>query len=262
MKRIRHPALRLDDEVSEKDEADLAHMIYAVLRQVLAQVLGQTDKLGKAEPAEERDQLSDLDLSRIRGLIKINEKTGTIAIKSSRKALDQISEDATYETVDENAITWARDRAASLVGMRYDGNGELVPSADVAYRIDDSTRDMLRSMIRDAVEQGLTNAELRDTLSEDYAFSLDRALTIARTESAFAHVAGAMIGYREAVSEDGLKLNKLWILGENACDICEANAAQGPIPIDENFESGDDAPPAHPLCRCDIAMEEAEEPDD
>ena len=41
---------------------------------------------------------------------------------------------------------------------------------------------------------------------------------------------------------------KQWILGPNPCEICEANAEQGPIPIDEDFDSSDAAPPAHPNC--------------
>lgn len=46
---------------------------------------------------------------------------------------------------------------------------------------------------------------------------------------------------------------KQWILGPNACEICEQNAEESPIPIDEDFPSGDDAPPAHPNCVCALA---------
>lgn len=46
---------------------------------------------------------------------------------------------------------------------------------------------------------------------------------------------------------------KQWILGPNPCEICEANAAQGAIPVDEDFDSGDDAPPAHGNCVCAVA---------
>lgn len=46
---------------------------------------------------------------------------------------------------------------------------------------------------------------------------------------------------------------KQWILGPDPCEICEANAEQGAIPVDEDFDSGDDAPPAHPNCVCAVA---------
>ncbi len=37
---------------------------------------------------------------------------------------------------------------------------------------------------------------------------------------------------------------------ENIGDECGDNADASPIPISDNFPSGDDAPPAHPRCRC------------
>ena len=39
--------------------------------------------------------------------------------------------------------------------------------------------------------------------------------------------------------------------GTAACEeICQPNADQGWIPIDEDFQSGDDAPSGHPRCDC------------
>lgn len=46
---------------------------------------------------------------------------------------------------------------------------------------------------------------------------------------------------------------KQWILGPNPCAECEENAAEGAIPVDDEFPSGDDAPPAHPNCICAVA---------
>lgn len=46
---------------------------------------------------------------------------------------------------------------------------------------------------------------------------------------------------------------KQWILGPNACDQCVDNAEASPIPVDDDFPSGDDAPPAHPKCVCAVA---------
>jgi hypothetical protein len=37
-------------------------------------------------------------------------------------------------------------------------------------------------------------------------------------------------------------------------DGCEANQAQGPIPIDEPFQSGHDTPPRFPGCRCTVSF--------
>jgi hypothetical protein len=46
---------------------------------------------------------------------------------------------------------------------------------------------------------------------------------------------------------------KQWILGANPCEDCIENAEASPIPVDEDFPSGDDAPPAHPNCVCAVA---------
>ena len=46
---------------------------------------------------------------------------------------------------------------------------------------------------------------------------------------------------------------KQWILGPNPCADCQENAEASPIPVDEDFPSGDDAPPAHPNCVCAVA---------
>lgn len=46
---------------------------------------------------------------------------------------------------------------------------------------------------------------------------------------------------------------KQWILGPDPCEICQENAEASPIPVDEDFPSGDDAPPAHVNCVCAVA---------
>lgn len=46
---------------------------------------------------------------------------------------------------------------------------------------------------------------------------------------------------------------KQWILGPDPCADCQENAEASPIPVDEDFPSGDDAPPAHPNCVCAVA---------
>jgi hypothetical protein len=266
MRVIRHPPLRQAHFISRKDEHDLATLIHKILQEVLASVLGQLpallSKLEKAEP-EEKDVASDLDLKRIRSLVRIGVRTGAVAVKTSRRALEQINEEAaTYDTVDKAATDWATERAARLVGMRRDAEGNLTPAIHSEYRIDNSTRNMLRSTLRQAVEEGLSTSQLRDALSTDYAFSLERSLTIARTEMAMAHVEGAMIGYRQGMEETGIRLKKIWLLGEEPCDECEENADVGPIDFDDEFPSGDANPPLHPNCRCDVAVEEAEGEDE
>jgi hypothetical protein len=140
-------------------------------------------------------------------------------------------------------------RAAELVGMRYDGNGDLVPNPNAKWAITDGTRDLLAGDIDTAFKEGWTTDQLANALEENYAFSESRANTIARTEIARADMEGSMQAYRDS----GVVAAKKWLLAEEPCEICQANAEDGIIDLDELFSSGDDAAPAHPNCECDVS---------
>jgi SPP1 gp7 family putative phage head morphogenesis protein len=148
------------------------------------------------------------------------------------QALLQIGLDdsAMTEQMNSLAVKWAEDHSAELVS------------------IDDATKNFLRSDISTAVEEGWSNRQLGNTLAQNYAFSVDRAETIARTETATADVQGNLIAYKES----GVVEGKEWIVGDECCDDCADNEDAGVIPLDDDFPSGDDAPPLHPSCRCDL----------
>jgi len=132
-------------------------------------------------------------------------------------------------------------------------------AARLVKEIGPSTRDFLRADVKKAIDEGWSTAHLADELEVNYAFSPERASTIARTEIAHADTAGNMGAYRGS----GVVSGKEWIAGsETDCEECEANVDAGVIDLDEEFPSGDDAPPAHPNCVCDVLpvlKEEGEE---
>lgn len=162
--------------------------------------------------------------------------TATSAAERELSKIKSKHEDA-LDLANTRAEKWAKDRAAELIGKAADG-GELA----------DSTRDMLRATIVQAEEEGWSNSRLADELESNYAFSKQRAETIARTETKSADSEGAIAGWRES----GLKMKKEWVRSANDydCDICEANEQQGPIDLEKDFDSGDDTAPAHPNCEC------------
>jgi len=137
------------------------------------------------------------------------------------------------DKMSEGALDYAETRAAALV-----------------TEIEESTRDMLRSDIAHAIDEGWSADKLADTLSDNYAFSDSRAETIARTEITNADIQGNMIAYKES----GVVEGKEWILGSEHedDDECDDNADAGVIPLDEDFPSGDSEPLAHPRCVCDL----------
>lgn len=169
--------------------------------------------------------------------------------------IDIKAEPAPAGIVSDYAVKYADSRAAELVGMRYDELGELVENPRAEWAITESTRDFLRGAVTDAIEGGKSNDWLARTIADSYGFSRDRADMIARTETNIAQNKGSLQGYKAS----GLVTFKQWVTADD--DLvepeCEANGlagagGDGVIPIDDDFPSGDDAPPAHPNCRCVI----------
>lgn len=134
------------------------------------------------------------------------------------------------------AASWARQRGAQL--LRLDGEASLVRF----------TQRRVRELVAQAIENGDSLQALARTLRQDFAFSTERATTIARTESATALGQGAK---RASISQG--RNEKRWMTqGDDHVDSpqCASNAGQGWIKLGDSFQSGHDTIPAHPNCRC------------
>lgn len=165
--------------------------------------------------------------------------TATGAAESSLNKIKSKHEDA-LDLANTRAEKWAKARA-----------GELIKSDAGGGELSDSTREMIRGTIVAAEEEGWSNDRLAKELRESYGFSKQRADTIARTETKFADSEGSMIAWKSS----GVKMKKEWVRSANDydCDICEANEQQGPIDLDDDFDSGDETTPAHPNCECIVS---------
>ncbi len=199
--------------------------------------------------------LAELDLSGFAVLADpLQELLEAVALSSGQQGLltlRALVPDAEDFALPADAIAaWARERAAALVGKRVLADGTVIDNPDALYAIDEATREMLRGVLADAFEQGSTFAELeaaiRGLSGERAPFSEERAALIARTEVAGATVQGNLASWRAS----GVVTGKEWVLGDlhDLDDECDGNADQGPIAFEEDFASGDDAPPAHPRC--------------
>ncbi len=221
------------------------------------------DKLAKAaDDAGINALLDSLDLDWSAIIALSASAIATAAKDGGAQALLQISvsDEGITNQVNRRAVEFAQSRGAELVGMRKVG-GEFVTNPDARFAITDSTRESLRSHVTQAIEEGWSNDRLQTALEDSYAFSADRAETIARTETAKADVQGNLIAYKES----GVVEGKQSILGsehgEDDYDECNVNAEEGVIPLDQSFSSGDDGPPYHPGCICDC-IPVVNDPDD
>ena len=208
----------------------------------VAQAVRSSRKIAKDKDSKKRAEeiVTEIDLSDIDALEEALEgELKDVYEDSGLEALLTVGvgkDEAIVDVVNERAVIAAREQAAELVS-----------------NIDDSTRNMLRDLIANGLEENIGLDEIADSIEDATAFSEDRADLIARTEISHANSSGALEGYKSARDEAGVKLFKEWLLGPNPCEICEANNDQGPIDLDDDFDSGDDAPPAHPNCECAIS---------
>lgn len=137
------------------------------------------------------------------------------------------------DQVHRRAAEWAQRHA-----------GELVE------QISENTRGMIRSAVVDAQLEGVNgSAELAERLMESAAFSKTRATRIATTEILNSNNAGSLEAYRLAGA-----WGKQWLPAIDACPVCLANAAEGPIALDKDFIGGVSAPTQHPNCRCSLTV--------
>src|ERR1022692_4809693 len=171
-------------------------------------------------------KLLGLDVTADRSIFNVvNERAVEEALKLL--GLDVTADRSIFNVVNERAVEYANTRSADLVTM-----------------VSDSTREMMRGDISEALTEGWSNQVLASKLSDNYAFSADRAMVIARTETIRASNQGTLSGFQAS----GVVPMKEWTTAEDdlVSEDCEANGDQGPIGLDEAFDSGDDAPPAHP----------------
>lgn len=113
--------------------------------------------------------------------------------------------------------------------------------------IDETTRNRMITLIRDTRLNMTTIDELAEIIADEFeGISETRAFMIANTEAN-----QAMSSAQQAFLKENGVGTKKWVgAGPNTCSICQGNEDQGPIPIDDEFESGDETPPGHPGCEC------------
>ena len=160
-----------------------------------------------------------------------------VFISGQRAGLQQLGLDTT--TLD-NLAPAAREASVAFAQQT---------AAEMVTSVDATTREMLKGLVVQAMDEGWTVEALAERIKQSTAFDDYRATMIARTEIARADMAGNLIAY----SASGVVLKKQWFKTlASESDVCDTNAAAGAIPLTQSFPSGDPAPPSHPNCACVI----------
>ena len=200
----------------------------------------QADKLISQVDIDFADLVPDL-IDQLSGIAKEGVKAGAVQIS--------LTETNATNLANERAEEWAADRAAELVGMKWI-DGELVVNPNAEWSIAESTRDMIYKDVEGAISDGWSNQKLIDSVIENTGFSKERAMMIARTETAIADTQGNKAAYLEAKGA-GLDVKWQWMTAGDdlVSEECEMND-QAIAEIGEAFPSGATEPPQHPNCRC------------
>lgn len=254
---VANGGVNADRKFAAKREKALKRLFSAVLAKAGKSVAEQVEALLKDKGLAKADNpdldalIDELDLAiLLTSQDELEEFIQEVYEDSAKIALSIVGTprgDDLVEQVYDRAVIWARSHAADLLGINPDSE----------LSITDSTRDMVRATIASGLDDNLSALDIAKQLQDSYAFSEERAELIAFTEITSANSEGALDGYREAEAA-GIEMKKSWLMLEDACGVCSANAAQGAIPLDEEFSSGDMAPGAHPKCRCVLVPEVGE----
>lgn len=177
-------------------------------------------------------------------------------------AMTQTFEDAGYTEIAAAGLSTIDDTLFDLVDSaaeKYatEHGGELIAG------LKDSTHDMMRGTVEDALTEGWSRPEFETELRNNYGFSEQRANTIAHNELAMAHSYG-----RIDVAKEAGATKKVWLLSddhddEEDCD-CSDAADAGEVDMEDSFTDDEnyDFPPGHVNCLCDWAAKYGSDDDD
>ena len=132
--------------------------------------------------------------------------------------------------------------------------------AKLVTQINETTREYLKTVVTQGIEQGWSYGKIAAAITERYKeFAVgrpqqhidSRAHLIAVQEAGQAYSEGTLIVGLD-LEDIGIEMVKsqLTVGDERVSEDCRANAAQGWIPIRQEFQSGHQRPLIHVACRC------------
>ncbi len=170
----------------------------------------------------------------------IDQAVAAALAAGGRRVIAELSASIAFDLENPRAVAYMKDRGAEMV-----------------TKINETTRKDLSDLLSASIENGDSYGDIARGISEMFGddFPDWRAEMIARTETGNAYCQGSLEAARQ-MSDAGLEMEKSWLTAgdEKVEGICEENEADGWISVDDDFSSGDDAPLAHPNCRCDIEV--------
>ena len=156
--------------------------------------------------------------------------------ETEAESLNSYPEDPSTLAAIEQTLTQAHDAGwlagAAMLGVAGVPRGVLF--AGFLAGIDRTT------------EERLASGGLRDA----FKGLAERAETVGLTEIGRAFNAGTIA----AAADAPFSVDKVWLVQDKPCALCQAAAGEGPIPQEAPFRIGYFAPPGHPNCGCSLSL--------
>jgi hypothetical protein len=171
----------------------------------------------------------------------------TVADVFAQISLQPSSYASMFQIANTDALNYAHERAAELVGMRVQADGSVVANPDAKWSITESTRQALRSEVEAAFEQNQSPGQLAKVIEQSQTFSPSRAQMIARTETAMAQTdASVKVSTAYGATTKSIQLSS----NHDHDDECDEARGLGKVPIDTVYPDGSKHVPLHPRCQC------------
>jgi len=187
----------------------------------------------------------------------IGEDASTYAYASARMKVDKAAPTESQMRAAINA-DWSKWKpgnraAAKLVSPTGSFKRLLDRSEATIKEVNATTLNRIGTLLGESLTTGqsydsLARKLLRDDITASVIKDASRAQTIAVTEMSRALNTSTLNNYETF----GVEMVEWLAIDTGVCEICPANEAQGPIKLGQVFDSGDEAPPAHPNCRCTV----------
>jgi len=178
---------------------------------------------------------------------------GTVIYHQPVTAVDSLRYDTAIRAAIQSGAESAAEVLASAPANPESFIAEYLKSngfTKLTGEIDKTTVDRIATAIAEAYEEGADfDATVKAVRAEFVDMTANRAKMIAHTELNDA--------YNQSIlhfGEEAGATRKSWQTDLAPCLICIANSLQGEIAFDEDFESGDEAPPSHPNCMCSLML--------
>lgn len=191
-----------------------------------------------------------------------------------RESAEKETKDAIETLIKLASVRLEMELAGYLVDIYIDGSLEVMEYAGIPYegppiqeaidyankrcatmitKMDEESKRQIARIVSDSIKNKRGIPGLRADIRRQFRdMTVRRADMIARTETNDA-LSQATLDRGKEMGVDG----KEW-LSYDGCEICETNSGDGVIPINEMFSNGDDRPPAHPHCKCNLALAKLE----